>query len=88
MKEAKFRCIKTLKGHKDDVTFATFSPDENRIVSSSWDKTIKIWDTNTGECLRTLKGHKQSVNSVLYSFDGARIISCSDDKTIKNMGCK
>lgn len=50
MKEAKFRCIKTLKGHKDNVTFATFSPDENRIVSSSRDKTIKIWDSNTGEC--------------------------------------
>ena len=43
MKEAKFRCIKTLKGHKDDVTFATFSPDENRIVSIFNDGALKIW---------------------------------------------
>jgi WD40 repeat protein len=83
MKETKFRCVKTLKGHRNDVTFATFSPDEKRIVSSSWDKTIKIWDSNSGECLHTLKGHKRFISSVSFSPDGNRIISSSWDKTIK-----
>ena len=83
MKEAKFRCIKTLKGHKDNVTFATFSPDENRIVSSSWDKTIKIWDSNSGECLQSLKGHKKGICSAAWSKDGKRCFSAAWDDTFR-----
>jgi WD40 repeat protein len=32
-----------------------FSPDGQRLVSSSTYETIKIWEVATGECLHTLK---------------------------------
>jgi WD40 repeat protein len=47
------------------------------------DKTVKIWDANTGECLKTLKGHSDHVVSVAYSPDGTKIISGSWDGTTK-----
>ena len=35
-----------------------FSPDGRRIVSGSYDdKTLKVWDAETGQETLTLKGH-------------------------------
>ena len=75
-----------MEGHSDEVNSVAYSPDGTKIISGSFDKTIKIWDANTGECLETLEGHSGSVKSVSYSPDGKNIISGSDDKTIKIWG--
>ena len=32
-------------------------PDGRRVVSGSYDKTLKVWDVATGECVATLEGH-------------------------------
>ena len=58
-----------------------------KIISGSYDdKTIKIWDANTGECLKALEGHLDSIFSVAYSPDGTKIISGSADETVKIWG--
>jgi WD40 repeat protein len=31
--------------------------DGRRVVSGSKDKTLRVWDVDTGECVRELKGH-------------------------------
>ncbi|KAL6230696.1 WD40-repeat-containing domain protein [Aspergillus navahoensis] len=60
-----------------------FSPDNSRVASGSKDKTVKIWDTQSGACLRTFKGHDTLVRSVAFSPDNSRIASGSYDKTVK-----
>ena len=35
-----------------------FSPDGSKVVSGSWDKTVKIWNVETGDVLHTLSGEK------------------------------
>ena len=66
----------TLTGHTAAVTGVAYSPDGTRIVSSSDDHTLKVWDAATGETLLTLTGHSGLVTSVAYSPDGTRIVSC------------
>jgi WD40 repeat protein len=56
------------------------------IASSSWDKTIKLWQVDNGKLIRTfegLDGHSDEVNGIAFSHDGTMIASASKDKTIK-----
>jgi WD40 repeat protein len=38
--------IAVLRGHDNGVRCAAFSPDGTRIVTASWDKTARIWDSH------------------------------------------
>ena len=73
----------TLEGHTDSVTSVAFNHDGTKIVSGSEDKTIRVWNVDTGECILTLKGHTDYVKSVAFNHDGTKIVSGSDDKTIR-----
>ena len=52
------------------------------IYAASDDKTIKLWNTTTGDLLSTLQGHSNIVKSVAQTADG-RLVSGSWDKKIK-----
>jgi WD40 repeat protein len=60
-----------------------FSPGGKRLVSGSEDRTLRIWEAQTGQQLLTLKGHTDWVWSVAFSHDGKRIVSGSADGTLK-----
>src|ERR1039457_5598395 len=44
-------------------------------VSASQDKTLKVWDLETGRALRTLEGHSNDVNAVAVTPDGKQAVS-------------
>ncbi|HOF02238.1 MAG TPA: hypothetical protein PK755_12650, partial [Spirochaetota bacterium] len=75
-------------GHIDHVESVCYSPDGLKILSGSWDKTIKEWDVKTGRCIQTFTGHTDSVESVCYSLDGSKVLSGGSDKTIKEWNVK
>jgi WD40 repeat protein len=52
-------------------------------MSGSDDKTIKIWNVESGSELRTLQGHAAAVTAVALSSDGQRAVTGSADRTIK-----
>ena len=74
---------KILTGHTNYVSSVSFSPDGSRIVSGSWDETVRVWDSQTGDSLHNLSGHTDLVTSVSFSPDGSRIVSGSWDKTVR-----
>jgi hypothetical protein len=65
------------------VLCAVFSPEGERIVSASWDGTLKVWDVATGQESLTLRGHSSALASVAFSPDGRRLASVSEDCTVK-----
>jgi guanine nucleotide-binding protein subunit beta-2-like 1 protein len=59
------------------------SSDGAYALSSSWDKTLRLWELATGNTTRTFVGHTNDVLSVSFSADNRQIVSGSRDKTIK-----
>lgn len=72
-----------LQGHEDWVNSVAFSPDGQRIVSGSNDKTVRLWDVNGQPIGQPFVGHEDWVRSVAFSPDSQRIVSGSDDETIR-----
>ncbi|MEH2004848.1 AAA-like domain-containing protein, partial [Nostoc sp.] len=72
-----------LEGHSSLVNSVVFSPDGKTLASASADKTIKLWNRETGKEITTLTGHSSLVNSVVFSPDGKTLASASFDNTIK-----
>ncbi|KIJ92060.1 hypothetical protein K443DRAFT_651969, partial [Laccaria amethystina LaAM-08-1] len=60
------------------------SPDGKRIAAGLADKSVRIWDAETGRPVgKRLRGHDDWVRSVAFSPDGKRTVSGSKDKTIR-----
>ncbi|KAJ7254892.1 hypothetical protein C8J57DRAFT_1186788 [Mycena rebaudengoi] len=73
-----------LNGHQSVVMSVAFSPDGTRIVSGSFDNTVRVWDAETQTQMGApLEGHTSTVESVAFSPDGTRIVSGSHDNTVR-----
>ncbi|HEY9852629.1 MAG TPA: serine/threonine-protein kinase [Leptolyngbyaceae cyanobacterium] len=81
--DAQFSLAHHLIGHTASIYALAISPDSQTLVSGSNDKSIKIWDLNSGKLVNTLRGHKNAVNSVAISPDGQTLASGGGDRTLK-----
>jgi WD40 repeat protein len=80
---ARSTCVMTLAGHTGRVSACAFSADGRHIVSASDDRTLRLWDAQTGADLAILAGHTKKVLACAFSPDGRRIVSASDDGTLR-----
>lgn len=60
-----------------------FSPDTRYIASASFDKSIKLWDGNTGKYITSFRGHVRAVYQISWSADSRLLVSGSADSTLK-----
>jgi hypothetical protein len=64
-------------------TIQLATPGGKTPASGSGDKTVKLWDMQTGKERATFKGHSSLVSSVAFSPDAKLLASGSHDKTVK-----
>jgi WD40 repeat protein len=76
-------CLKTLEGHSKEVYAVSITPDGRRAVSGGVDKTVRVWNLETGECESVLEGHTNVVYAVSITPDGRRAVSGGVDKTVR-----
>ncbi|MCL6589279.1 MAG: WD40 repeat domain-containing protein [Firmicutes bacterium] len=78
------RMLKTLSAGRESLIYCiAWAPDGAALASGSDDRTIQLWDLETGKRLRTLKGHTDTIFSVAWSPEGKTLASGSQDKTIR-----
>jgi WD40 repeat protein len=78
--------VATLKGHTEIVYAVAFSPDGTHVLTGSFDKTLKLWETATGKEIKTFggpSGHQNLILSVAFSPDGQLLASGAADNTAK-----
>ena len=56
--------------------------DDGRVVSASKDRTLRVWDPDSGETVKTLEGHSDAVSSVA-ALGAGRVVSASNDFTLR-----
>ncbi|PTB97123.1 hypothetical protein C9994_04185 [Marivirga lumbricoides] len=69
------------KGHSEVVKTVQLSEDGRYLFTGSRDKTIKMWDAESGLEIRTLFGHEHTINNISIDKKG-RIASSSADMTV------
>ena len=91
VKEAEIALYKALSEHRQTmifrhdagVTYAAFNPSGDRIVTSSYDRTARIWSVANGSEIAVLKGHEAAVESASFNPDGSRVVTAGRDGTAR-----
>jgi hypothetical protein len=78
-----FNCLQILQGHTACV-YKVIQLDDDRLVSASWDSTMKVWQNNNGHYSvnKVIEGHSREILSLINLRDG-NMASGSADKSIK-----
>ena len=63
----KFTLFKVLRAHLLPLTNCAFNKAGDRFITGSYDRTCKVWDTNTGEELQSLDEHSNVVYTMAFN---------------------
>ncbi|MET0395446.1 MAG: NB-ARC domain-containing protein [Longimicrobiaceae bacterium] len=67
--------VRTIEGHKGGIGALAITPDGQRIVSGAYDKTLKVWDLESGREVHSLEGHTHAVQAVAVTPNGRYAVS-------------
>ncbi|KAG0699361.1 hypothetical protein DFH29DRAFT_55548 [Suillus ampliporus] len=69
------KSFQTFKEHILNINGVVVFPDRRRMATASWDRTLRLWDLNTGAVLKKMEGHHERVLGLAVSPDGQTLAS-------------
>lgn len=73
---------RTIRAHDDRIISLTRSPDGSRVVSTSYDQTVRLWDTNDLSLLLTVRGFANYTHCAAFTPSGNRLAVCSSAERV------
>jgi WD40 repeat protein len=52
-------------------------------LTTSWDRTARVWNAESGEQVAVFRGHKSRVHTAQLSPDGQRVVTAAQDGTVR-----
>jgi len=84
MKENILNADVTMVGHTKKVHLLRWHPTAQDILTtSSWDKTIKLWNVGTAECVNTFDQVADNTLSIEFNKDGSLLATTTKAKMMK-----
>ncbi len=80
--------LKSFHGHNHFVSSLALNSDSTKLVSGSWDKTIRLWDIPTAKSNAIFKGHTKDILCIAFSHDERLIFSGGMDNTLRYWNTK
>lgn len=77
------KIVRTFEGHTDVIASLTLSKDGKKLLSASWDGSIRLWDVATGLAERKFTAHQGAVHVALFNNTETGMYSAGADRTIK-----
>jgi len=74
--------VKRFEGHSGFIEDVALSHDAQYALTGSWDGTLRLWSTSTGQTRSIFRGHTKDVLSVAFSADNRQIVSGGRDGKI------
>ena len=80
--------LRSLHGHNHFVSSLALNSDCTKLVSGSWDKTIRLWDIPSSKSEQIFKGHTKDILCIAFSHDERLIFSGGMDNTLRYWNTK
>ena len=82
--EQRFKLFTVLRAHLLPLTNCAFNKAGDKFITGSYDRTCRVWDTESGKELLSLEEHKNVVYTMAFNNPfGNLIMTSSFDKTAK-----
>lgn len=78
-----FYPYRKLVGHTGVITNVSISPDGIHIATTSFDRTVRLWNAMSGTCAHVFRTHVSLTYQVIFSGGSNLLVSCSADRTVK-----
>ncbi|MCY3833274.1 MAG: protein kinase [Chloroflexi bacterium] len=75
--------LREFAGHSHFVNYAKLAPNNEFIISTSWDGTVRMWDVAGGQEIRQFVGHAGNTFGIAISEDSGALLTTSSDTTVR-----
>jgi len=75
--------VRDFVGHSDVVSSLRASADGQKLLSTSWDGSIRLWNIGTGLAEQKFMGHRGAVHIAIFGSDAKTIFSAGADRSIR-----